>query len=90
MDWTLIFTATGAVATVISTIIAIRAKNESKKILEQIKEDHSRNIESKEKVNISIGNFIQNIVFWDCICYNASRQKVIAFQYGRRNDFPEP
>lgn len=53
MDWTLIFTATGAVATVISTIIAVKAKNESKKILEQIKEDHSRNIESKEKVNIS-------------------------------------
>ena len=37
MDWTLIFTAIGAVATVISTIIAVRAKNESKKILELLK-----------------------------------------------------
>lgn len=37
MDWTLIFTAIGAVATVISTIIAVRAKNESKRILEQKK-----------------------------------------------------
>lgn len=53
MDWTLIFTAIGAVATVISTIIAVRAKNESKKILEQIKEEHSRNIENRGKVNVS-------------------------------------
>lgn len=53
MDWTLIFTAIGAVATVISTIIAVRAKNESKKILEQIKEEHSRNIENSGKVNVS-------------------------------------
>lgn len=53
MDWTLIFTAIGAVATVISTIIAVRAKNESKKILEQIKEERSRNIENRGKVNVS-------------------------------------
>lgn len=33
MDWTLILTAIGTVATVISTIIAVRAKNEVKKIL---------------------------------------------------------
>lgn len=53
MDWTLIFTAIGAVATVVSTIIAVRAKNESKKILEQIKEENSRNISNKGKVNVS-------------------------------------
>lgn len=53
MDWTLIFTAIGAIATVISTIIAVRAKNESKKILEQIREEHSRNIENRGKVNVS-------------------------------------
>ncbi len=53
MDWTLIFTAIGAVATVVSTIIAVKAKNESKKILEQIKEEHSRNIKNKGKVNVS-------------------------------------
>ncbi len=53
MDWTLVFTAIGALATVISTIIAVRAKNESGKILEQIKEEYSRNIENKGKVNVS-------------------------------------
>lgn len=53
MDWTLIFTAIGAISTVISTIIAVRAKNESKKILEQIKEEHSRNIENSGNVRIS-------------------------------------
>lgn len=30
MDWTLILTAIGTVATVISTVIAIRAKNEAR------------------------------------------------------------
>ena len=44
MDWTLIFTAVGAIATVISTIIAVRAKNEAKKILRQIKEENSHNV----------------------------------------------
>lgn len=53
MDWTLIFTALGAVATVISTVIAVRAKNESKKILEQIREEYSRNIENKGNVQVS-------------------------------------
>ena len=53
MDWTLIFTAIGAVATVISTIIAVKAKNESKRILEQIKEEHSRNIKNKGEVRVS-------------------------------------
>ena len=33
MDWTLILTAIGTVATVISTVIAVRAKNEAKDIL---------------------------------------------------------
>ena len=37
MDWTLILTAIGTVATVISTVIAIRAKNEAQDILKQIK-----------------------------------------------------
>ena len=32
MDWTLILTAIGTVATVISTVVAVSAKNESKKI----------------------------------------------------------
>lgn len=53
MDWTLIFTAIGAVATVISTIIAVKAKNESKKILEQIKEEQSRNIKNRGNVRVS-------------------------------------
>ena len=39
MDWTLILTAIGTAATVVSTIVAVRAKNEAKKILKQIKEE---------------------------------------------------
>lgn len=31
MDWTLILTAIGTAATVVSTIVAVRAKNEAKK-----------------------------------------------------------
>lgn len=49
MDWTLILTAIGTVATVISTVIAIRAKNEAQDILKQIKEEHSRNVRVKSK-----------------------------------------
>ena len=40
MDWTLILTAIGTVATVISTVVAVSAKNEAKKILKQIKEEN--------------------------------------------------
>lgn len=54
MDWTLFFTALGAITTVISTIIAIKAKNEAKKILVRIKEENSRNV--KNKGNIKIKN----------------------------------
>lgn len=53
MDWTLILTAIGTVATVISTIIAVRAKNEVKKILNQIKEERSRNIKSSGEVHVT-------------------------------------
>lgn len=52
MDWTLILTAIGTVATVISTVIAIRAKNEAQDILKQIKEEHSRNVRNKGNVNV--------------------------------------
>lgn len=34
MDWTLILTAIGTVATVISTVVAVSAKNEAKKNIE--------------------------------------------------------
>lgn len=53
MDWTLIFTAMGAIASVISAVIAIKAKNESEKILKQIKEEHNRNIENKGNIQVS-------------------------------------
>ena len=52
MDWTLILTAIGTDATVISTVIAVRAKNEAKDILKQIKEEHSRNIKNKGNVKV--------------------------------------
>ena len=54
MNWTLLFTALGAVATVISTIIAVRAKNEAEKILKQIREENSRNI--KNRGNVTVDN----------------------------------
>ena len=53
MDWTLFFTAVGAVATIISTIIAVRAKNEAKNILHQIKEEQSRNVTNSGHVEIT-------------------------------------
>ena len=43
MDWTLILTAIGAV----------RAKNEAKKILKQIKEEKSRNVTSNGDVEVT-------------------------------------
>ncbi len=53
MDWTLFFTAAGAVATIISTIVAVRAKNEAKDILHQIKEERSRNVSNSGEMNIT-------------------------------------
>jgi hypothetical protein len=57
MDWTLILTAIGTVATVISTVIAIRAKNEAQDILKQIKEEHS--------LNVGLGSFKPKIIFFN-------------------------
>lgn len=54
MNWTLILTGIGTVATIISTIVAIRAKHEAKRILQQIKEEtNSRNITNKEPVQVT-------------------------------------
>ena len=52
MDWTLILTAIGTVATVISAVIAIRAKNEAQDILKQIKEEHRRNVRNKGNLKL--------------------------------------
>lgn len=52
MDWTLILNAIGTFATVISTVVAVRAKNETKDILKQIKEEHSRNIMNKGNIKV--------------------------------------
>ena len=52
MDWNLIITTIGTIATVISTIIAIRAKNESKQILMKIREEKSRNASNQGKINV--------------------------------------
>ena len=51
MDWALILTAIGTVATVISMIATIKAKNEAKKILKQIKEEKSCNITNSGSIN---------------------------------------
>ena len=53
IDWTLIFTATGAIASVISAIVAVRAKNKTQEILEQVKEEKSHNIKNNGDVRIS-------------------------------------
>ena len=52
MNWKLILNAIGTVATVISTISAVRAKDESKKILKEIKEERSRNLKNDGDVKI--------------------------------------
>ena len=41
-----VFSLIGTIATVISTVIAVKARNEAKNILQQIKEVSSRNIDS--------------------------------------------
>ena len=53
MDWTLILTAIGTVATVISTIIAVAAKNEAKKILNHVKEEKSRNVTNSGEIKVT-------------------------------------
>ena len=53
MDWTLILTAIGTAATVVSTIVAVCAKNEAKKILKHIKEEKSRNVKSNGDVEVT-------------------------------------
>ena len=53
MDWTLILTAIGTAATVVSTIVAVCAKNEAKKILKQIKDEKSRNVTSNGDVEVT-------------------------------------
>ena len=53
MDWILILTAIGTAATDVSTIVAVCAKNEAKKILKQIKEEKSRNVTSNGDVEVT-------------------------------------
>ena len=53
MDWTLILTGIGAVATVISTIVAISAKNEAKSILNEIIKEKNRNIKNEGDTDIT-------------------------------------
>lgn len=48
----LILTIIGTCATVISTVLAIRAKNEAREILKEIKEEKNRNINNKGKIDI--------------------------------------
>lgn len=52
MDWMLIITLIGTIATVISTILAVRAKNKAQTILKQVQEVQSRNIRNNGSVHI--------------------------------------
>ena len=47
-----ILTVIGTCATVVSTVLAIRAKNEARDILKEIKEEKNRNINNKGKIDI--------------------------------------
>lgn len=49
----LILTAIGTTATVVSAVIAVKAKNEAKDILKQIKEEKSRNIRNSGDVRVA-------------------------------------
>lgn len=53
MDWTLILTTIGTIATIISTIVAIRAKNEANRILHQIKKEKNRNVANSGEVTVA-------------------------------------
>ncbi len=53
MDWTSILTAIEAMAVAISTIVAVSAMNETKKILKQIKEEKRCDIINNGQVNIT-------------------------------------
>lgn len=48
----LILTIIGTCATVMSTFLAIKAKNEANEILEKIKEENSRNIKNTGKISV--------------------------------------
>lgn len=47
------FDCNSTAATVVSTIVAVCAKNEAKKILKQIKEEKSRNVTSNGDVEVT-------------------------------------
>lgn len=49
----LILTAIGTTATVVSAVITVKAKNEAKDILKQIKEEKSRNIRNSGDVRVT-------------------------------------
>lgn len=48
----LILTAIGTCATILSTILAVKAKNEAKEILKEIKKEKNRNISNTGKIVI--------------------------------------
>lgn len=53
MDYIMLgLTIIGTCATVLSTVLAIKAKNEAREILNEIKEEKNRNINNRGKINI--------------------------------------
>ena len=53
MDWTSILTKIEAMVVVISTVVAVSAMNETRKILKQVKEEEYRDIINNGRVNIT-------------------------------------
>ena len=47
-----LLTLIGTIATVISTVISIRAKNEARRILEEIKQDGNRNVQNLGNIKV--------------------------------------
>lgn len=52
------FTVVGTIASIVSAYVAVKAKNETKKIVEKFKEENSRNI--KNSGNVTIKNTGEN------------------------------
>lgn len=53
MDWILILKVIATVAVVVSTVVAINAMNETKKILKQAKEEERYNVTNNGQVNVT-------------------------------------
>ena len=64
MDWTSILTAIEAMVVAISTVVAVSAMNETRKILKQIKEEKRCNVTNNGQVNVTNSGNNSGIIKW--------------------------